>query len=175
MFLKKLKSVALVSLLILFPMGTGLLVMAGAADDKQPPPPAADAGEKGADAFNEAAKKDLQALQGDWILQSIEENGMKVELGDDQQAILTFKDTQWSFPPTKQQGEVIALDPTTNPKRIDMKSTPEGREASVREGIYKLDGDSLILCLGKGKNRPTNFDPPKEAGTTLTTLKRVKP
>jgi RNA polymerase sigma factor (sigma-70 family) len=175
MLLTQLKTASVVLLVVLFGIGSGLLVMAGAAHDKQSLPPASNSGEKRADAFNEAAKKDLQALQGDWILQSIEENGMKVELGDNQQGILTFKDTTWSFAPTNEQGEVVALDPTTNPKLIDIKSTPKGREAFVKEGIYKLDGDTLTICLGKDKNRPTNFDPPKEAGTKLMTHKRAKP
>jgi uncharacterized protein (TIGR03067 family) len=125
---------------------------------------------------NEAARKELKALEGDWLLQRIEVSGMKHELGDDERAILTFKGMKWTFAPTRERGEVVALDPTTNPKLIDLQATPKGREAFVREGIYKFHGDTLTLCIykGKDKKRPTSFDPPKEADTTLLTFKRVK-
>jgi len=40
---------------------------------------------------------------------------------------------------------------------------------------YKLDGDTLSLGIhaGGGKNRPTNFDVPKEDGFILLVLKRI--
>jgi len=131
----------------------------------------------GTNPFDKAARQELQALQDDWLLQSIAEAGVKHELGGDQRAILTFKGTKMLFVPTGEEGEIILLDTSTNPKIIDWKCKPKGREAFIREGIYKLDGDTLTLCIYKSKDRrrPTNFDPPKEADISLTTFKRVKP
>ena len=43
------------------------------------------------------------------------------------------------------------------------------------EAVYKIDGDTLTIsvCLLE-KKRTTNFDKPKEGGTILVTLKRIK-
>lgn len=130
----------------------------------------------GADSFNEAARKELKALEGSWVIERIEAGGKKHEPGSGEKAVLTIKGPKWSFSITKEKGEVVALDPSCNPKLIDLKGIRMGREAIIREGIYKIDGDTLTIVFyqGKDKRRPTHFDTPSEAGTVLFVLKRVK-
>jgi uncharacterized protein (TIGR03067 family) len=125
--------------------------------------------------LDEAARKELKALEGDWVVERIEAEGKKHKPGADEQAKLTITGTKWAFPATGEQGEVVAVGPSSSPKLIDLKSTRRGG-AIVREGIYKLDGDTLVIALyqGKEKKRPTNFDTPTEAGTVLFVFKRAK-
>ena len=88
---------------------------------------------------------------------------------------LTIEGTKWAFG-MFQAGEIVALDPSTNPKLLDLKSIRKGGDDTVNEAIYKVDGDTLIICIyqGKDKKRPTSFDKPTEGETVLWTLKRPK-
>jgi uncharacterized protein (TIGR03067 family) len=130
----------------------------------------------GANSFNEAARKELKALEGDWGVAWLEAGGKKHEPEKGEKAVLTLKGTKWTFPITNEKGAVTALDPSCNPKLIDLKGIRMGREAIIQEGIYKIEGDTLTIVFyqGKDKKRPTNFDTPTEAGTVLFVLKRVK-
>ena len=122
-----------------------------------------------------AARKELKALEGDWVVQRIETKDGKQEPGDGEQISLTIKGAKWTFG-TIQSGEVVALDPSTSPKLLDFKSVRKGRPDAVNEAIYKVDGDTLIISIyqGKDKKRPTSLDKPTEGDTVLWTLKRSK-
>ncbi len=129
-----------------------------------------------ADPFNEAARRELKALEGKWVVERLEADGKKHEPEAGERAELTIKGTMWTFEPTRENWEVAALDSSCNPKLIDIKSTKTGRAASIREGVYKLDGDTLTIAIyqGKDKKRPTSLKTPTEAGTVLFVLKRAK-
>ena len=64
------------------------------------------------------------------------------------------------------------LDPSTNPKSIDL--TENGR---TKQAIYDLVGDTLRICIAEsGEQRPTAFDSqPNSANDIVLILKRVKP
>lgn len=128
----------------------------------------------GADPLDKAARKELKALEGDWVVVRLEAGGKKHEPGAGEQMKLTFQGAKWSFPATGERGEVVALDAASSPRSIDLKKT-SGR-VMVREGIYKLDGDNLTIALYQGtdKKRPTGFDTPSDAGTVVFVLRRDK-
>jgi uncharacterized protein (TIGR03067 family) len=128
------------------------------------------------DSFNEAARKELKALEGNWVVERIEAEGKKLELGDAERAEFAIKGRKWTFSITQEKGEIVALDPSCNPKLIDLKNIKMGREAIIREGIYKIDGDTLTIAVyqGEDKKRPTNFDTPTETGTILVVFKHAK-
>lgn len=50
------------------------------------------------------------------------------------------------------------------------------KKGSTYESVYKLDGDTLTWAVytGRGKNRPTAFDRPTDAGVKVLALNRIK-
>ena len=68
-------------------------------------------------------------------------------------------------------GTRIVLDPSRDPKTIDV--VPDGgpnRDERVL-GIYKLEGDRLSICMAApGKPRPAEFKADKGSGCTLRTF-----
>jgi uncharacterized protein (TIGR03067 family) len=78
----------------------------------------------------------------------------------------------------------FTLDPTANPKAIDLKlneldfselGAPVKIPAATLKGIYKRDGDRLIVCfpLDADRKRPTDFAA-KQKKTILLTLGRAR-
>lgn len=129
----------------------------------------------GADPLSDAAKKELKKLEGEWIVKSIENSEGKQDAGDEL-ITLTFAGTKVSAFPWNQDSEIVALDPTANPKTVDMKVVRKGREDIIGEGIYKINGDTLVLVTyqGKDKKRPTSFDKPTEDKTIIWNCQRAK-
>lgn len=127
--------------------------------------------------FLKGADKELKTLEGSWEVVQIDSGGKKIEPGADDRIVLTIEGKKITFGDI-QDGEITALDPSTNPKLIDFKSRPKnpGRAPTMNEAIYKIDGDKLQIATYQGadKKRPTNFDAPKDTGTVLWTLKRVE-
>lgn len=120
-------------------------------------------------------KPDDQALvQGEWVIASVEtpdEDGRKApaELKD---ILIVVKGNRITATHAKEKGGVaalFALDPTKNPKEVDAPEVfvTEGHEERAMpmpgRGIYKFEGDELVIALavsmGKDKDlpRPTEF------------------
>jgi uncharacterized protein (TIGR03067 family) len=102
------------------------------------------------------AKKDLADLQGVWKLIGFEIDGKEAYLQAHKQIRWVVKDGKIYY-----GGEELAkitLDITTDPKCIDL-SLPKSKR--VHEGIYKLDKDSLKICVSMMtdgvKDRPVKF------------------
>lgn len=119
--------------------------------------------------------KDLDALQGTWISESIEAMGLKGDNNEVWEFIV--KGDQISL---KTQGKVAAvvnfkLDPTLQPKLIDLTFTEGFPKGQTWEGIYALDGDTFKLCIARmEKERPSAFVTKPDLNTVLIVLKREK-
>lgn len=127
---------------VLFAMG--VVVAVGAA---QPPK-------------DDPAKADLAKLQGEWAVKSITVAEMPL-LGKSPEKLDIAGDKFGGLG----SDMTIKLDATKTPKEIDLVRSPSGQKWM---GLYKLDGDTLTLCLAmieKGKlaeqKRPTDFDAKK--------------
>lgn len=69
----------------------------------------------------------------------------------------------------------MKLDPTKNPKWIDIIFTEGPEKGKTRLGIYGLEGDTQKICYGDlDKNRPTEFVSKPGTGHRLVVFKRVK-
>jgi uncharacterized protein (TIGR03067 family) len=121
------------------------------------------------DAKEDAKKK----FEGDWKVESWEQSGQVLEVAPD-----------WSFKGDKYTlnlGAVpeeggIKVDAAKNPSTIDLEITGGNCAGNTQLGIYKFDGEKLVLCLAwpGDKDRPTEFKSTAEPRTILITLKREK-
>jgi uncharacterized protein (TIGR03067 family) len=129
--------------------------------------------------LSEAAEKDLKKLEGKWKAVMAVTNGVEeTPTMDGNDVIIEFKGRKLLMN-DKELMEVVALDPSTDPKIIDIKALMEMgqlRKDAVLEAIYKLDGDTLMMAVhvGEAKKRPDKFESPKDSNVVFITLKREK-
>jgi uncharacterized protein (TIGR03067 family) len=118
-----------------------------------------------------AKQKDLDALQGKWRVERAEANGKKID--DEAGNIVIIKGNTLDYGDEKRVAP-FEIDPTTKPKSINLK---QRLDAFVYEGIYKIEGDTLVLCLskdiGEERKRPSEFSTKPGSLTYLIVLKRI--
>lgn len=123
-----------------------------------------------------AALKEVEKLQGKWKAVKGGRDGKEyVFQKTDPELLLEFKGRRWVLNGVE-KAEIVALDPKTDPKCIDLKSLEKARGVGVvDEAIFKIEGDTLSVSLyqGQGKNRPSSFETPKEKDTILLVFERV--
>jgi uncharacterized protein (TIGR03067 family) len=127
----------------------------------------------------DAAKKDLDKLQGFWESTSAQNNGedisgtikLKLKIKGNEVSIDGTEEV------TKDYGRVkLKLDPSTTPKSVDLTVTAGGQKDIVLEGIYEIKDDELKICVKIGaKERPTKFDSPAGSSIAYMVFQRVKP
>ena len=118
------------------------------------------------------SQSDLVAIQGDWRVIFAEDSGRTGPPGALQDIRFAItRDTLTMDIAGRKVVSTYKLDPTTDPKSIDL--TTGGR---TKPGIYDLQGDTLRICTSeKTDERPTAFDSqPDSVNDVVLTLKRVK-
>jgi uncharacterized protein (TIGR03067 family) len=128
-------------------------------------------------ADSEAVKKDLAALQGEWVAVSASADGQpmpesmlkqmkRVCKGDE----LTVSMGEQTFFKAK-----VTIDPSAKPKTIDYDMTEGFSKGKKQLGIYELEGDTLKSCFGApGAERPADFTSNAGEKRTLSVWKRQK-
>lgn len=86
--------------------------------------------------------------------------------------IETRPDTNDETPVNTQSCE-IKLDPTQTPRRITLTRSPQPGILVIQEGIYRLDGDQLIVVVASEGRIPSDFEAPK--GIERIELARANP
>jgi uncharacterized protein (TIGR03067 family) len=135
-------------------------------------------------------KKELERLQGTWeVIEQVGEDGGKVwkQAGNGWKFIITKGRIESVYAQTDpkelhRDEFLFKLDPTSLPKRIDLKYSqktelwPNGYSLY---GIYQIDGDRLQICQSQEadneKSRPTGFVVELSSRQTLLKLKRIWP
>ena len=112
-------------------------------------------------AAEEQAKKDLERIQGTWIMQALEINGKDVPVDRLDGAVLIVKGDEYrtKIKDKELPGFRLKLDPSKDPKAVDMiKSMPGGGEEVIK-GIYTFENDTLKICRGltADQERPKQF------------------
>jgi RNA polymerase sigma factor (sigma-70 family) len=175
MQLAKIKALVGVSLVLMVAACTcGMLAGRQTGGEGAPKPPPTATAKKGED----AAKKDLAALQGTWIAVRIERSGKEAPaemLKDFKVVIKGDKMTIW--PGRDDRISTIKLNPSKSPKWMD--NTPHEGPAKGKSlpAIYELKGDTLKMCFdneGVSDERPREFKSTPGSGLCLFVLKKEK-
>src|SRR5438093_3630879 len=128
-------------------------------------------------AENEAVKKDLCQLQGEWSMVSGSADGQPVPDVMVKQMKRVCKGDETT---TTRAGQLffkakITIDPSKKPKTIDYQMTDGFTKGQKQLGIYEVEGDTFRSCFGKpGAERPTDFTSKPGDGRTLSVWKRNK-
>jgi uncharacterized protein (TIGR03067 family) len=127
-------------------------------------------------AADEAAKKDQERMQGEWIMVSGESQGQpfpdrfvksakRVVEGDTYTVTAETEDGPYSVKAR------FKLDPTHKPGHIDATTSADGGESKL-VGIYEFKGDELHICMATAEaGRPKEFS---SSQGTLVIWKKVK-
>ena len=125
----------------------------------------------------DANRKDLEKLQGDWQAASMVIDGMPLPDDDAQAMFRTVKGNQYTVSHfRKQLGRgTFTIDAKASPKRIDARPDGPAGKAGPVLGIYEIEGARFRVCFAlQGKERPTDFSAKKGSGHTLTVWEREK-
>jgi uncharacterized protein (TIGR03067 family) len=129
------------------------------------------------DPDDNTVKNELKQHQGTWVATS--------SIHDDQPApeaivrsikrIVTDDHVVWERDGKRFAGTKIELDPTREPKTIDLIPDGGPKRGEHVLGIYKLEGDVLTICTAaSGQPRPKQFKAGKGSGCTLQTFQRER-
>lgn len=124
----------------------------------------------------EANKKDLTKMQGDWAAVSMIRDGQRIPDDDAQALFRTVKDDTYAVTRfRKPAGKgTFKIDASKSPRRIDaMPAMPAGAKPLL--GIYEWNGEKLRQCLAPpGKDRPREFGAAEGSGHTEIVWEREK-
>lgn len=119
---------------------------------------------------DEKADKALKALQGEWKLEKIVDDGESLPLEKTPKPTFTFKDSQLIPGDDPKDVATVKLDPDHKPAWLDVTD----RSKKTTRGIYELTGDTLKICFAhEGADRPKEFASAKGSKTTYFVLKRA--
>ena len=114
----------------------------------------------GADSAKETAvKKDLENLQGVWIVESMELNGKPLSEDRRKKIKLTIEGEKFTFDTGADSHEgLYKIDPSKDPRELDIVITRGDEKGKVYLVIYKFEDGKMIQCMRQdNKSRPTVF------------------
>ena len=128
---------------------------------------------RGAD--DEAVKKDLAQLQGEWTMVSGSANGesMPEEMRKGMKRLCKGDEITVMMGENVFLKAKLTLDPSKKPKTIDYEMTEGYTKGKKQLGIYEINGDTFKACFNSpGAERPTEFK--SGDGLTFSEWKRKK-
>jgi uncharacterized protein (TIGR03067 family) len=128
-----------------------------------------------ADKKEDPVKKDLAKLQGTWTMTALEVDGKPVPEDKLTSSTLTIKGDKYIIKVEDNTYKcTIKLDPSKDPKEIDMTFLDGPNKDKTGKGIYVLEKDTFKICraLDPGKDRPQNLGTWPDTGVFMVTWKR---
>lgn len=128
-------------------------------------------------AENQAIKKDLAALQGEWSMVSGSADGQQMpdEMRVQMKRVCKGDETTTTMGERVFLKAKITIDPSKKPKSIDYQMTDGATKGKTQLGIYEVDGDTFKACFSApGDPRPTDFTTKPGDRRTSSTWKRQK-
>ncbi len=121
------------------------------------------------------AEAELMRLQGSWQVIAMQDRGEKVaEVVARAIELVIQKDSAV----LQTGGEIggafqLRLDPTGEPRKVDLTSTRDEDAGTRYAGIYRVEGDRLQIALNEpGRHRPRGFMDRELAGMTVLVLRK---
>jgi uncharacterized protein (TIGR03067 family) len=126
----------------------------------------------------DAVQKELGKFQGAWMLVYWLYNG-KERPAREEKIIFSFVGEKFTIRAGEtliEKGALEGLDPEHSPKTFVYAPTEvEGRPFHLKfPGIYLLEDDVFVACVGYGRKRPVAFSAEAESENELVFYKRVK-
>jgi uncharacterized protein (TIGR03067 family) len=103
---------------------------------------------------------DQEKLQGEWVLVGLEVREESVPAEKLAGTTLVIRKNKYTTVVKKKEYPVtFTLDPKQDPKHIDMFIPDDSGTPQLSKGIYRIEGDKLIICRRQapGGDRPRNF------------------
>jgi uncharacterized protein (TIGR03067 family) len=114
-------------------------------------------------------KPGSEGLAGQWVVEAYLFGGEMVAPGVHIQFSPDGRATCSGGPPQATHEGTYTFDRKADPARIDVSF----RRAAPMVGIFKCDGDALVICFGDTA-RPAEFTSPAGTAVGLLTLRRTK-
>jgi len=131
----------------------------------------------GGHALTQDAPKSAETLQGIWKLSSGEADGKALQEKQLKDGKLVIKGDGYTVT-LADLGTIKGtqkLDPTKDPKTIDIMDASGPNKDKTCLGIYEVKGDEFRVALAPpGKARPTKFASAPDSGQWIHVWKRVK-
>src|SRR5437870_3559000 len=127
---------------------------------------------------NQAVKKDLALLQGEWTMVSGSADGqpMPDQMRKQMRRICKGDETTTTMAGQLFFKAKITIDPSKKPKAIDYEMIEGFTKGKTQLGIYEVEGDTFKSCFGKpGAARPADFASKPGDGRTSSVWKRDQP
>jgi uncharacterized protein (TIGR03067 family) len=118
-------------------------------------------------------------IVGDWVRVDHTQAGTPVGPDHSTHHQIFSADGGWEYyygdPKGTTRGNSFVTDTRQSPPTIDIHLKPAGQGTPNWRGIYKVEGDTLTLCLVTGdRDRPKTFESSAQQPTTVWVFKRVK-
>jgi uncharacterized protein (TIGR03067 family) len=130
-----------------------------------------------ANAGPEAAKKDLERLEGQWSMVFGERDGQPLPdpFFKGSKRVAKSGETTVTIGDKLFMKAKYTIDPSKKPKWINYELLEGPNKGKTQLGIYETDADQVKFCFSApGADRPTDFTTKPGSGRTLSTWKRDK-
>jgi uncharacterized protein (TIGR03067 family) len=125
---------------------------------------------------DEVIQREHKRLDGTWRVVGAEAGGVAIPDREYRDLTLTFKGGKFTARRGDEQPQegTYAVDPTKNPREMDITRSAGPAPGQKQLAIYQITGDLLKICsCDAGGERPTAFETRDRPGCTLMTLRRV--